>query len=116
MWLYNDDIAREDIIVFLADMDGVKEKLVKRVIGLPGDTVTIAEGEVYINGAHLDEPYVKEDWTYWTGTDDSLDGLMRIDVPEGQLFVMGDNRLSSEDSRYWGCIDIGSVESKIISK
>ena len=115
-WLYKDNINRGDIIVFLADEEGVKNKLVKRVIGLPGETVTIAEGMVFVDGEPLEEEYIKEPWEYWANPDDTGAGYQRTEVPEGKLFVMGDNRMSSKDSRYWGCIDISSVESKIINK
>ena len=85
---------RGDIIVFHSDLvtAGGKEKLlIKRIIGLPGDVITIANGNVYLNGNKLTEPYIKD------GTTDGE--IIDFEVPEGELFVMGDNRLVSVDSR-----------------
>lgn len=83
-----------DIIVFHSELKtaGGKEKLlIKRVIGLPGDVVTVANGKVYINGKKLQEDYIKD------GTTDGM--VVDFKVPKGELFVMGDNRLVSVDSR-----------------
>jgi len=83
---------RGDIIVF-KNPDNEKENYVKRVIGLPGETVKIKDGEVYINDVKLEESYIKEE--------------MRVEeekvyqVPEDSYFVMGDNRNNSNDSRRW---------------
>lgn len=85
---------RGDIIVFHSDLvtAGGKEKLlIKRIIGLPGDVITIANGNVYLNGNKLTEPYIKD------GTTDGE--IIDFEVPKGELFVMGDNRLVSVDSR-----------------
>ena len=86
--------SRGDIIVFhtsLTTEDGKEKLLIKRVIGLPGDVITVAEGLVYVNDELLDEPYLME-----SGTPGFVDQLT---VPEDQLFVMGDNRRVSIDSR-----------------
>lgn len=98
-----------DIIVFHTDLktiDGKEKRLIKRIIGLPGDKITIAEGKVYVNDKLLEEPYIMEPYTAG-----SVDGQI---VPEGCLFVMGDNRQHSADSRD---PDVGYVqEDKIIGK
>lgn len=85
---------RGDVIVFrseLLDDEGNEKCLIKRVIGLPGDVVEIKSGYVYVNGEEIDEPYVKEQ-----GISGEMDA---VTVPENELFVMGDNRGVSEDSR-----------------
>lgn len=94
------DLSRGDVIVFeRPPSEGPSEiqDLIKRVVGLPGDTVEGRDGIVYINGAPLDEPYLNE------GTITSPFAM--VVVPEDQLFVMGDNRGNSRDSRFFGTID-----------
>ncbi|EGL84214.1 signal peptidase I [Caldalkalibacillus thermarum TA2.A1] len=90
---------RGDIIVFHATQD---KDWIKRVIGRPGDIVEVKNGRLYINGEPVDEPYL----------DPSSQFVMhdfREIVPEGELFVMGDNRANSRDSRNIGTIPISSV-------
>ncbi|MBQ9860335.1 MAG: signal peptidase I [Clostridia bacterium] len=84
--------------------------LIKRVIGLPGDRISIAEGEgvVYRNGKPLDEPYTRDGFTPTNGMRDE------ITVPEGQLFVLGDNRGDSLDSRLIGTISMDNVVGKAL--
>ena len=100
-------IHRHDVVVFQATGDwipvvGGREDVIKRVIGLPGDTVQCcdAQGRVILNGVSQNEPYVFEDNHYAFGP---------IVVPKGQLFVMGDHRSDSSDSRYNGTIPESSV-------
>ncbi len=83
-----------DIIVFhtnLKTQTGDEKMLIKRVIGLPGDTIDIEDGTVSVNGQVLDEPYIMDPYTSGYVKD--------VVVPEGNLFVMGDNRQNSIDSR-----------------
>ncbi len=80
---------RGDIVVF-ASPTRADEDLIKRVIGLPGETVEILNGRVYINDFLLEEPYIKQDWS---------DTRSKILIPDGQYYVMGDNRNNSQDSR-----------------
>ncbi len=84
-----------------------KKRLIKRVIGLPGDTIDIHEGKVYINRKELREPYVK-------GA--TLDNGMKFPlvVPDKKYFVMGDNREVSFDSRNLGFISSGEIEGKAV--
>jgi len=76
---------------------------VKRVIGLPGETVEIVRGKVYIDSVRLDEPYIKESFTYT---------MAAVEVPEGEYFVLGDNRDISEDSHIFGPITRNSIIGK----
>lgn len=92
-----------DVIVFKFPPDPEKE-YIKRVIGLPGDSVKITGGVVYVNGEKLEEPYV----AYHT----SYSGQWQ--VPEGHLFVLGDNRNNSSDSHSWGTVPIENVVGKAI--
>ena len=101
---------RGDVIVFHTDMKDENDhdkNLIKRIIGLPGDTVEIIGGYVYLNGQILDEPYLNEQ---------GISGEMeKITVPEGRLFVMGDNRGVSQDSRdvLIGCIEEDSILGRV---
>lgn len=88
-------------------LDIGKKSYIKRVIGLPGEHVQIDNGNVYINGVLLNEEYLQEG----VKTTNSL--FTNFTVPEGYLFVMGDNRGGSMDSREFGCIPISKVESKV---
>ncbi len=87
----NNDPLRGDIIIFKFP-DDESILYIKRVIGLPGDTVDIHDGSVFVNGEALEEPYIKE------STEGSFGPYT---VPEGHYFMLGDNRNNSADSRYW---------------
>jgi signal peptidase I len=94
---------RGDIIVFYFPVDPSQE-FIKRVIGLPGDQVSIHKGAININGQRLDEPYLSVNTSYdgdWT-------------VAEGQLFVLGDNRNNSLDSHNWGTVPMDYVIGKAL--
>ena len=82
---------------------------IKRIIGLPGDTVELRDGNVYVNGIQLDEPYVNTDGGVPQTTDASPGGASEWVIPDEQLFVMGDNRQNSADSRVFGPVDIQRV-------
>ena len=107
--------SRGDIIVFKSEIDnpenGTKKLLIKRVIGVEGDVITIQDGEVYRNGELLDEPYVNVPGE--TYANQGLD-ITDLTVPEDQVFCMGDNREVSLDSR---SASVGMVsESTIVGK
>jgi signal peptidase I len=92
-----------DIVVFRYPVNP-SEDLIKRVIGLPGDVVKIQDGKVYINGLGVSEPYIAAAPEYfgeWV-------------VPEGQLFVLGDNRNDSLDSHEWGVLPFENVIGKAV--
>ncbi len=96
---------RGDIVMLRITEGQTSRALVKRVIGLPGDTVEIYDGSVYINGEKLDEPYVSA----------STDGIMTaMLIPDGQYFVMGDNRPVSNDSRYFGTIPYQDIIGHVL--
>lgn len=85
-----------------------KMQLIKRIIGLPGDRVSYKDHQVYRNDTLLDEPYIKEEMN---------NGSWEVSVPEGCIFVMGDHRNDSLDSRNVGCFSIkDDVIGKVIYK
>ncbi|MDD3349924.1 MAG: signal peptidase I [Eubacteriales bacterium] len=102
---------RGDIIVFHTDLlqaNGDEKLLIKRIIGLPGDEIYISEGVVYLNGEKLEEDYTLDGYTA-----SEMDALV---VPEDELFVMGDNRQNSTDSREEtiGCVDQDLIVGKAV--
>jgi len=99
--------GRHEVVVFRAppeacegEPDGEEKDFIKRVIGLPGDTVEIYGGVIYVNGIPEKEPYILEPPYY--------DLPPRV-IPEGKLFVLGDNRNHSNDSHRWGELDRSRV-------
>lgn len=107
-----EEVRRDDIIVFhssLVDDAGKEKLLIKRIIGIPGDVLTITDGDVYRNGSRIQEPYIMG------GVDGETSGaLYNYIVPENFVFVMGDNREVSLDSR---AQELGPVRiSDIIGK
>ena len=101
-----ESIQRGDVVVFWYPLDPSKS-YIKRVVGLPGETVQLAYGEVFVNGRKLDEPYV---------TPEYRDGqnLGPIHIPEGEFFVLGDHRNSSNDSRVWGTVERKFIYGKAV--
>jgi signal peptidase I len=103
--------ARGDIVVFRPpESDSDTVPLIKRVIGLPGDTVELRDGLVYVNGSALDEGYLyRGDDGETEPTDPSYAGMTQWLIPPGQLLVMGDHREDSSDSRAFGPIPTANV-------
>ena len=110
------DIHRFDVVILKAPDENVE--YIKRVIGMPGDTVEMKSGVLYINGKKLDQPVINtealakqtvfiDDFTL-----ESLTGESK--VPEGKYFVLGDNRGVSKDSRMIGFIDRSAIEGKAV--
>jgi signal peptidase I len=96
-----------DVIVFKAPTDNEKD-FIKRVIGVPGDTVEVKDGSVYLNGNLLDQSkFLKPDVKTYEGS--FLKEGVPVTVPSGNYFVMGDNRLYSSDSREWGFVSKGAL-------
>jgi len=107
--LFGKDIQKGDIVVFQSDIEyeNGKKLLVKRVIAVGGDTISISNGCVYVNGEELHEDYIKDGIT---------NGLVEeIRIPEGYLYCMGDNRLVSLDSRdsSVGLVNEDTVKGKV---
>ena len=88
-----------------------KESYIKRVIALPGEHLEIKDGKVYINGEELDEPYLQDNVTTTAG--DVNQPFYDLVVPENCVFVMGDNRAGSTDSRAFGCIPLDKIEGTV---
>jgi signal peptidase I len=93
--------ARQQIIVFRAPLPGSPD-FIKRTIGLPGDTLEIKQGVVFVNGNRLEEPY-RED------PPNPTENRPAVHVPQGEYFMMGDNRENSYDSRYWGFVPRANI-------
>ncbi|MBW1892420.1 MAG: signal peptidase I [Deltaproteobacteria bacterium] len=105
---------RGDIVVFIYPRDTSKD-FIKRVVGIAGDTVEIRNKEVYVNGSRVD------DKSYAIHTDNNKnifrannmrDNMVPVKVPENSLFVMGDNRDNSHDSRFWGFVDLKNIKGE----
>jgi signal peptidase I len=93
------EFERGDVIVFPYPFNE-EEDFIKRIIGLPGDRLAVRGGQVYVNDRLLDEPYISAQ---------PLRDFEETLVPESQLFVMGDNRNDSSDSRSWGTLEMDAV-------
>jgi signal peptidase I len=108
------DVHRGDVVVFERPPqasngeDGEIKDLIKRVVAVGGDTLEARDGQVYVNGERIEEPYLEP------GT--PTDRLPRQEIPEGFVFVMGDNRTNSEDSRVFGPIDEESIVGRAFVK
>lgn len=97
--------ARGDIVAFRHG-DDPPSVFIKRVIGLPGDRIKIRQGTVYVNGARLDEPYIRFHDT---------NSFVPTVVPAQSLYVLGDNRADSEDSRVFGSVPEQSLIGKAVA-
>jgi signal peptidase I len=103
---------RGEAIVFIYPKDRSKD-FIKRVIGLGGDTIAIKNKKIFINGKeHSDSFGVYVDQTIYPASMQLRDNFGPVKVPAGSIFVMGDNRDQSFDSRYWGFVDLKDVEGK----
>lgn len=98
-------IKRKDIIVFHYPINPT-QLYIKRVIGLPGDVVSIENGFVYVNGKKISESYIKDKPNYYWSPGK---------VPNGEYFVLGDNRNNSNDSHVWGYLPKQDIVGKAIA-
>jgi signal peptidase I len=98
------EIQRGDVVVFPYPLSP-EEDYIKRVIGLPGDRVAIYGGNVYVNGQRIEEPYISS-----APANDVAETI----VPEGYVYVLGDNRNASSDSRSWGPLEIEAILGKAV--
>jgi signal peptidase I len=114
-------IGRSDVVVFSTPPNehcagAPVPDLVKRVIGLSGETISLAGGQVYINGKLLNESWLPAITQHATSPGPSAEpyALQRpFKIPSGEVFVMGDNRTESCDSRYWGPINTSTIVGKV---
>jgi signal peptidase I len=100
------DVRRGDVIVFKFPEEPEID-YIKRVIGLPGDTLEIRRGIVYVNGQRMDDPFVKEAYRL-------PDSHEPFTVPEGRYWVMGDHRDRSSDSRVWGYVSRDLIKGRAL--
>jgi signal peptidase I len=111
------EIRRGDVVVFKYP-DEPERDFIKRVIGLPGETLEVRNKKVYIDGTPLDEPYVHfifpPDENGSDFTDPSRPSYGPVTVPADSYFMMGDNRDNSQDSRYWGFMPRSYVKGKAL--
>jgi len=98
-----DDVKRGDVVI-LHPPSNLSVDYIKRVIALPGETVEIKDGFVYINGKPLSEPYVLDPPRYT---------MKQLEVPKGYCFVLGDNRDNSNDSHIWGPLPRDNIIGKV---
>jgi signal peptidase I len=101
-------VKRGDLVVLRNPAGGPASTLIKRIIAVAGDTVDIRDGRVILDGRALDEPYVQ-------GA--TLPGSVAtpVTVPKGSIYVLGDNRMNSEDSRWWGTVRADLVVGRVVA-
>lgn len=109
VWWLGGSLHYGEIIVFVPPISGVTEDYVKRVIATGGQTVSMRSGQVYVNGKKMPQPFLvhggvstMDNWT-----------MAPEKVPAGDLFVLGDNRANSEDSRFFGFVKLSEVQGVV---
>jgi len=110
------EIRRDDIVVFKFPQEPETD-YIKRVVGLPGDTIELIDGYLYVNGERQAEPWIQDDFRYFTSGGMRL-GFIRdvppVTVEPGKVFVMGDHRNSSRDSREWGQLPMHLIKGRAL--
>jgi signal peptidase I len=113
-------VHRGDVVVFKYPEEPDRD-FIKRVIGLPGETLELKSKKIFINGAPLEEPYVhflepprSSEELHETTSLDVRERYGPVTVPPNQYFVMGDNRDNSQDSRYWGFLPRDYIKGKAL--
>ena len=101
-----DSIERGDVVVFRFPED-LRRSYIKRVVGLPGETVEVRKGTVHIDGRALSEPYVPHRYR-------DRASHSPVTVPDGAYYLLGDHRITSNDSRTWGTVDKGFIRGKAV--
>lgn len=113
------ELGRGDVVVFKFPSEPERD-FIKRVIGLPGERIRIENKTVFIDGKPLDEPYVffseppRSSSELGILSDARRDNMPEMVVPDGELFVMGDNRDNSHDSRFWGTLSADLVKGRAL--
>lgn len=113
------DVRRGDVVVFKYPEDPERD-FIKRVIGLPGETIELKDHRIHVNGRPIEEPYAhylprpENPVQHETTSDDVRDRYGPVVVPPNAFFVMGDNRDNSQDSRYWGFLPKENIKGKAL--
>jgi len=104
---------RGDIIVFKYP-ENPKKDFIKRVVATGGDVIEERDKRIYVNGKAVIEPYTQHSDSGIRSGNDPRDNFRPLTVPKGKVFVMGDNRDQSYDSRYWGFVDLKEIKGKAL--
>ena len=105
---------RGDVVIFPYPEDPSK-LFVKRIVGLPGERIQISDKMVFINHRRIEDPWGShEDVRILSRDDAPRDNFGPADIPEGEVFVLGDNRDFSQDSRFWGNVNIKDIQGKAL--
>jgi signal peptidase I len=105
--------TRGDIVIFPFPEDESK-LFVKRVVGLPGESFEIIDKRIFVNGTPLEDPWAAYDSPQIPASMSQRDNFGPVTIPEGAVFIMGDNRDNSHDSRFWGSVPCKDIEGKAL--